>query len=423
MNAVIRQWRELCVIAITAALVGSYVGHVASLAPRSRATTDFSSTYVGATIVRLGEAQRIYDLSLQASIGNRLLAPDPLVFPFEVVALGALSAAPLTLLSVSDAFDVWAALQLLLVVGAVAVVVREARRRSRVTRLAALAMVGIGVAAAGTGNLIAVGQWPGFNALGVAMAYRCWSRGRHASGAAWIVGTAALAKPHLAIGLLVFIGAWGNRRALLGAGAAIAAAAAAFVGLVGIAGAAAFVHGAVQSNVVSSERGGAGILALPSTWFNDGLLTYPVGFAAAALLLVACAVIGRRVHHNPALLSAGFAAATVLSVLVSPHAFLYDDVMIAPAVAWSLVELGLFSRGHRRSLANPWTIVVLWLAVPLVQFTFTAQMTPVVLRVGELFVWSTLLLAVTLWTLGRDRYASTWSASRAPTSTAMLPTG
>src|SRR5437588_2062 len=81
----------------------------------------------------------------------------------------------------------------------------EASRR--IVDLVAITAVALAVPA--TSNLLGVGQWTGLNALGLAMAYRSWRHHAYASGGVWLAASAAIAKPHLALGLMVFALGWG----------------------------------------------------------------------------------------------------------------------------------------------------------------------------------------------------------------------
>ncbi|MBV8196465.1 MAG: DUF2029 domain-containing protein [Candidatus Dormibacteraeota bacterium] len=389
----------VCVVAATASLLGFSLVHFAGLTTNDWSTRDFSAVYAAALLVRDGEPAAMYDLPRLGAVGDRLLAPDHLAIPVEEVGVGVALAVPLTLVSLPLAFTVWSLLQLLLVAAAVAIAIRSAPGRWNRHPLTLVAIGGIALATPALSNLIDVGQWTGINALGIAMAYRAWQRQRYALGGVWLVGTAAIAKPHLAVGLLLFLVGWGNRRAIAGALAAASTVFVAFIAMVGIGGVHAFITEALTLSGVISQRGGASIMALPSMWFDDGTAAYVLGVVAALTTLALCVLVGRSVRHDARLLSIGFATASVLSLLASPHAFLYDDVMLAPAIAWVLIELDLFGRLRYRGLANPWTIVALWLAVPWLQSFLGGIGDELVARVGELFVWSTLLLAATLWSL------------------------
>jgi Glycosyltransferase family 87 len=389
--------RELLIVAAAAAIACWYVVSWATFSPRDRSIRDFSDTYTAATIIRSGNAAGIYEWHLLAKVGDRLMAPDHLELPYLETPYAALLALPLTSLPLPDAFVVWSAGQVGLVILAVVVAVRAAQPRTKPSALAVVAIAGIALATPAANNLLAVGTSSGFNALGVAMAFRCWRRGSYASGAIWLVATAALAKPHLAIGMLAFMLGWGKRRAIAGALAAGLAAAAAFVALVGASGLQAFLVDVPKANTVWSARGEASLFALPSMWLNDNLVAYLLGIAAGCAALVLCFAVGRQVRRDRTLLGGGLATACLLSLLASPHAFLYDLVMVAPAIAWLLVELDLFAQRPQRAWSSPWLVVILWLTTTWIGPLLTEPLLPLVMRVGQLGVWAAIVLAVSLW--------------------------
>lgn len=387
------------VIALALMLLAVYGIRVGGAGAAHGARADFASVYTGASIVRDGDAHRLYDLTLQSAVGDRLMAPARLTLPFDAMPLGAVALVPLTLLPLEAAFVVWTTTQFLLVVLAVVIAVRAAPSPRIRSHMAAFAIIGISVTQVGLENLVGVGQWTGVNALGVAMAYRCLRRGSFTAAGVWIVATAALMKPDLALGLAAFLIGWANRRALLGALGAGIAALSASLAIVGTGGLSALFANDLRLAGVLSQTGGASFIALPSVWFDNTTLSYVGGAVGAVVCVGICGVLGRRFRRNPALLGPALAAATALSLLASPHAYLYDEVMLAPAVAWSLAELGLFTVPQRRGLDNAWTIAVIWGVLPWVQTLFVAALLPLVTRIGVLFPWFTVALTVALWSI------------------------
>lgn len=399
------QWPGAVVIAACVLLLCASGVRIAATGPGVASHLDFGSGYTAATIIRAGSSHSVYDLNVQSAVGDRIFAPDHISLEYEEVALGAVVLEPLTLLPLDVAYIVWAVVQFLLVCAAVIIAVRAAPRPAASPRPALVAISGIAAVSVGVDALVGVGQWTGVNALGVALAYSCWRRGSYVSGGVWLVATAALFKPHLALGLAAFLIGWANRRAILGAAAAAIVSLAALIALVGAAGVGGFVTDAVRLTAVWSERGGASFLALPSMWLGDGRAAYAVGLAGTVAALAACFALGRKARRDASLLGPALATATALSLLASPHAYLYDNAMLAPAVAWSLAELGLFSVAQPRRLASAWTIVVLWGVAPWLAYALVGPLTPLVLRVGELQVWLTLALAAALWSIPAETRA------------------
>jgi hypothetical protein len=375
---------------IAVALLTSYiVGWAAGTTPQHAA--DFSSTYTAAVIVRSGDIGHMYAAQEQARVGAEVLAPGQLALPYSEMPAGAVLAVPLTLLPLSLAFRVWAALQLMLVVVAAVIAARAAPSMRPVTARRLLLPIAIAVAGAGTANLIDVGQWTGVNALGLALAYRSWRNGSYAGGSIWLTLTALMAKPHLAVGLFIFLLGWGNRRAIVAAVVTGAAVLLSFVAIVGVSG----LRDAVMLSAGYSARGGTTLLSLASMWYDDTAATFAIGLMACAAALVLCFLIGRRAR-DPRWFGAALAAAAALSLLATPHAFLYDQVMLVPAVAWWLVSLG--SQPAAARIRSRLTVALLWIVVPRLLVAFPA-VTPFVLRFGELYAWSLLALAGAFWFL------------------------
>lgn len=398
-----RRWREIAVLLASTALLTSFVVDWASFSTTDRSVRDFTGTYAAAVIIRDGHAAQIYDWHVAARVEGQVAAlhEHQDQYPITQSALGLALAVPLTWLSLSSAFTVWSALQLLLVMLAVVIAARAAPRRMGSSGIGLAAIAALALAGFGTQNLLDVGTSTGFNAIGVAMAYRCWQRRSYTAGGAWLAGTAMIAKPHLAVALLLFVLAWGNRRAIVGVLAGGAAALAAFTALVGVSGIGAFVGSAVRTSAAFSARGGDSFFSLPSMWFDDTTATYVVGIAGICLVLALCVVLGRRVRREPALLGLGLATATALSLLATPHAFLYDTVMVAPAVAWTLAELDLFGVSPSWRGVVPWVIAALWVPAIGLDASLGGTLLPLVQRIGELNAWWLVGLTGVLWAIVR----------------------
>ena len=185
------------------ALLAAYVALWSGVTRANIGTSDFTATYVGATLMREGHGAAMYDETLQAPLHAALIAPlQRGNLPFVNPPLAAAAVVPLTLVPLTAAYRIWQAAQLLMLVAAVVIALRAApwpahlRRRGveGATALAALA-------GTGTLSLGLLAQWDGFTALGLAGAYALWRRDRGLAGGAVLAATAAIAKPHLAIGL------------------------------------------------------------------------------------------------------------------------------------------------------------------------------------------------------------------------------
>lgn len=322
----------LAVAAVSIALLAVYAWQWAALSPAQVGSSDFTAMYVGGSLLRAGHGGAIYDLGLQASLQAHLLAP--LVrgdLPFVNPPAAAAALAPLTVLPLAAAFRVWQAVQLAALVAAVALAAGAARWPASLRRSAVPAAVGLAaLAGVGTLSLGLLGQWDGVSALGVGGAYALWRRDAPvAAGAALAAGT-LLAKPHLAVGLAVFVVCWRDRRVLTGAGAAAAALVAVSLVAVGPAGVGAFL-GAVEHDAglwpLASMLGFTGLFG---SWLGGGALTQALAGAASVAAVAVCAVLGRRVARERGALEPALAAAAVLSLLVAPHMLGQDLVLLAP---------------------------------------------------------------------------------------------
>ena len=401
-----RPVREVAILAIAGMLLIAYAVSWSTLSSRQRAIADFSATYTAATIVRDGDVRHLYDVDVQATTGDRLLAPDHLILPYPEMAFGAVLAVPLTFLGLQAAFDVWTLLQLLLVLAAAVVAVRTAREGRPPNRLRDVAIVMVAVAGFGTANLLEVGQWTGFNALGVAMAYRCWRHGRYASGGVWLAAMAAIFKPHLGLGLFVFVLGWRNRRAMAGVAGTLLVAAAGLLAVVGIDGVRSFVQLALHPTAVYSARGGTSFFSLASMWYQDSTATYVVGYAGCCIALLICFLLGRQLGKGRARLDTVLAGATVLSLLAIPHTFAYDQVMIVPAIAWWLTDALSITAPRRGARVATGVVLVSWLAAEQLALLLPQIAVPLELRFGAVSAWCLIALAPAMLSQAQRRDTS-----------------
>ena len=126
----------------------------------------------------------------------------------------------------------------------------------------------VAVAAGGTYAFLLLGQIDGIAALGLAAAYAAWRKDRSAAAGFWLALAFAATKPHLAIGLGIWLIARRDWRALAGAAAGCAVVAAVSLALVGPAGIGGFVSAlgfAVGNTPGASTLGVPGLVA---SWFG-----------------------------------------------------------------------------------------------------------------------------------------------------------
>jgi alpha-1,2-mannosyltransferase len=390
------------VAAVAAVLLAAYAVLWTSVSSTDIARSDFTSFYVGGTLLREGHGGAMYDQALQASLHASLVAPLPSGnLPFVNPPAAALVFAPITLLPLAAAYHTWQAIQLLLLVAALVIAARYAPWPAALRR-GGVAAATVLAALAGTGTLALglLGQWDGVSALGLAVAYALWRRERRFSGGAVLAGCVLLAKPHLAFGLAALVLAWRDRRVLAGAACAVVA-----LGIVSLATAGpAGIDGFIAS--VRDDAGRwplasmLGFTGLTGSWLGDGAAASLIAAAGSVAALAGCVVAGRRLARDRRALEPCLALATALSLLASPHLLAQDLVLLGPVV----VALTAWAGGRDGALAWPgpcsravlggWTLVAMAAALDLGQAGIGAP--------GRLVPWALLALAgLVTWQLRR----------------------
>jgi Glycosyltransferase family 87 len=328
--------------------------------------SDFTSIYVGATLLRDGHGAQLYDEAAQDAVHAPLLAPGDHEgnLPYLNPPSAALAALPLTALSLPDAYRVWSLLQLVLVALGVAAAVRAAPWPHATPRHVRLATWTVATAGLGAANTLFLGQWDGLLTLGLGLAYLAWRRDRALTAGVLLGATALLAKPHLFLGLAAFLLLRRDRRALAGAAAAAVALAAVSLALVGPQG----VAGFVRITAADADRWPPSMLLGFSGLFGSalgGTATAHLLAAAADLAAVgACAVLGAR-SRDPRNFETALAGAVALSLAAAPHLLAHDLVLLAPAAAFMLA--GAARRDGVAGWPGPHSrrVLALWLLVNL----------------------------------------------------------
>jgi alpha-1,2-mannosyltransferase len=389
------------VAAIAAILLAAYAVLWSGVSQTDISTSDFTATYVGATLLREGHGATMYDQSLQAGLHAVLIAPLRRGnLPFVNPPPAALAAAPFTLLPLDTAYRVWQAVQLLLLAAAVALVVRTAPWPSRLrgSGVAAATML-VGLAGTGTLSLGLLGQWDGFSALGLAAAYALWRHDRGFAGGAVLAVTAAAAKPHLAIGLAGLLLGWRDRRVLAGAAAGLVGVVLLSLLAVGTSGLSSFIAATRADAGRWPLASMLGFTGLTGSWLGDGATAELLAAAGSVAAVGACIVLGARLARDRSALEPCLAAATLLSLVASPHLLSHDLVLLAPVVvallAWAAGRDGAAAWPGRasRAVLGGWLLLSLAAALDL----GSQQAAPP----GRLVPWVLLVLsALLMWRLG-----------------------
>src|SRR5450631_1319212 len=334
---------RLAIAAVALSLVAAYAVTWISVSQAQIGTSDFTATYVGATLLREGHRAGIYDASLEAPLTAALIAPAP--SGANLTGLSPPPAAvlvmPLTLLPLSVAYRVYQAAQLLMLALAVFLAARAAPWPRTLWR-AGIPAVSALAALAGTGTLALglLGQWDGLSALGLGGAYALWRRDARFAGGAVLAASAAVAKPHLALGLAALLIGWRERRVLAGAATGVAAMILVSLAAVGPAGLAAFLASTQTDAGRWPLASMLGFTGLFGSWLGNGAAPQLLAAAGSVLALGACLWLGRRLVRDPSALEPCLAAAMLLSLVASPHLLSHDLVMLEPVLVGVLAWAG-----------------------------------------------------------------------------------
>jgi hypothetical protein len=349
-------------IAVAAALVLAQYARVWVATPQTLArTSDFAGTYAAATLWRDGNAAQMYDSAAQQRVLAATGAPrNHLDIPFENPPLAAVVAAPFSLLDAVLAYRTWSLLQLLCVLAAVVVAMRAAPWPERTPALVRGAIALTAVAGFGTGALWIEGQWDGPLVLGVAAAYWAWRRDRSLVAGLAIGVTAAVTKPHLALGLAAFMLGRRDWRALAGLAGGAATTLVVALLLEGAQPLASFVSLLTVPRYSPSVQmqSAAGLFA---SWLGDTSLSYRLALAAGLAAFAVAATLGAATRRAPALLEPALSGALALSLLGSPHLLSHDLSLLAPAFV--VTAAWITARESAGGRAWPAAAALSWLAV------------------------------------------------------------
>jgi Glycosyltransferase family 87 len=321
--------------AVSTVLLAYFAISWARVTPVRERGTDFSASYVAALLLRSGDGAELYDQQVERARHLTLLPAGIVIdLPFITPPTTALLALPLTVLDPGTAFRVWSIIELALLALAVWVAIRAGPWPSRSGNAPRTVTVLMAIAAGGTYAFLLLGQIDAIAALGLAAAYAAWRKDRPALAGFWVALALAATKPHLAIGLGIWLVARRDWRALAGAAAGGAVVTAVSLALVGSAGLAGFVSalGFAVGNTPGAST--LGIPGLVASWLGSGTVSAAIAVTGSLIALGGCGVLGTRSRGNPRALEASLAGATALSLVASPHLLPHDLVILAPAFAW-----------------------------------------------------------------------------------------
>lgn len=324
--------------------------------------SDYLATQTAGVIVADGDAPRLYVDQVQGAVYNRLSGGDHSGdLLFNHAPLTAVMAAPISGLDPVTGHLLWSLFQFLLVVigcGFVAIVAPWPRWTPRLLPLAATLVALVG---AGTLPMLTEGQNLGTITLGLSVAYAAWQYDRLGAGAAALIAGAAIAKPHLALGLVAFMVGWRDRRILGGALAGVVVVVAASTMAVGWTGSVGFVEALFRSNGIFPQWLFVGFTGLAVSWFGAGVVANAAAAMGSVVAIVVAGLLGDMVRRDRARLGPALIGATLLSLLASPHTFVHDLPLLAPMMVVALAE------ASRRSRSAAWPdvlsvrVLIVWL--------------------------------------------------------------
>ena len=321
------------ILAIAAALLVAYAVIWTQVSSFNIGRSDFTAFYVGGTLLREGHTGDLYSQAVQEPLHSALIAPDPeRNLPFVNTPVAAALVLPATYLPLDAAYRLWSVLELAVLIVAVVLAVRSVEWPAGTPRLWRVATGAAALAGVGTWTMFVQAQWTPLLALGLVLAYRWWKGGHHAAGAAVLVVSAGIAKPHLALGLLAFLVGWRERRVIIGALAGAAGLAIASLALVGPSGLSGFIAILASSTTRWQLSAMVSFIGVVGSIFGSGVAAHAVGLGVSLLACGAAVWLGAMVRRDPRRLDTALAGAAVLSLVASPHAYPDDLVMLAPAV-------------------------------------------------------------------------------------------
>jgi hypothetical protein len=360
--------------AVSTVLLAYYAISWAQVTPIRERGTDFSASYVAALLLRGDDGADLYNQQAEHARHLTLLPAGTVInLPFITPPTTALLVLPLTVLDPGTAFRVWSMIELILLALGVWVAIRAGPWPPLIGRAPRTATIMIAVAAGGTYAFLLLGQIDGLTALGLGAAYAAWRKDRPGAAGFLMALAFAATKPHLAIGLGVWLLARRDWRALAGAAAGCALVALVSLALVGPSGIAGF---ASALSFAAGNTPGASTLGVPgmvASWLGSGAVM--IGLAGSVIALAGCVLLGARSRGRPGALEASLAGAAALSLVASPHLLPHDLVILAPAFAWCMARAAATESATWPGLATI-RVIAAWTVLAVLTLVDTGNAAP-----------------------------------------------
>lgn len=360
------------ILAASLALLVAYLVIWSQISRVDVGRSDFTSFYVGGTLLRAGDGADLYNEAAQQPVHSRLIAPDQEPnLPFVNPPVAAAVVLPATLMPLPAAFRLWALLELAVLTLAVVLTIRAVTWPPETPGLWKAAVGAAALASMGTWTVLMQAQWTPILALGIAIAYSQWKRDRLLAGSMVLIVAAGMAKPQLAIGIVAFMLGWRGRRVVIGGLLGAMALGVVCLALVGWSGISGFAGILATSTTRWDLRNMLSFVGVVGALFGNGVGAHVVGVIASVVACAAAYWLGTVVRRDLTRLDAALAGAVVLSLLAAPHAYSDDLVMLAPAAVIGVaVAARRWQAGRSMQLGVPVAIVLgVWALTSVAAFT------------------------------------------------------
>ena len=396
---------------------------------------DFLNLYTGALLLGQGHGDSLYDLQLQESAQRALLSPQAAeilrtqvqarMLPFLSPPFVALLFAPLGRVALPQAYALWLSINAVLLCGLVALLTVSFSHWSRWERLLA--------GSAGLSFLPSYfAVWQGQVSLCLALAFALsWLafRGRH-DGWGGLSLALLLAKPQYAAAALLYL-LWQKRwRALAGFAVGVTGLVLLGVLATGPGGLSSWLRAITQATGLGSYYGIHPTLMFTWSGFLTALSSQPILGAAPSVpfllwaglemctLLLMAMIWNRQTSEPEATLGAGFSGLLIGAILLSPHTYVQDLVLLLPAgyLTWDLMRQQNHTLRSARWLAVLLGLHVFVLGLFLLRVAFHTMPYPNLFVVPFLALWLMLLAAASI-----PPFSARPLVPTAPSSEAALP--
>jgi hypothetical protein len=314
-------------VVIGAALIAVYLVVGVELG-RSSLGIDFLPTYNAGMAVATGHPAGMYDRA--GELGHATVLPGhPPAQAFLNPPGAALVVAPLTRLPFAFASVLWALLQVVLLIAG-SVLLRGGRPRRDLVAPAVLCLGGVWCFLD-----VVLGQWDGVTLLGVALCWR-WRAQDRAIAAGLALGMlGGLAKPHLLVGVALYLLMRREWRLVMAAAAAALAVIVVPALLLSPHLLMDFVHSMGSSGIDPLSQRFVSLGGLMDSWFGNSSLARGAGLLLSGAAAVVAGWLGTRHGGDPLRRDA---AVVTLSLLITPHLLGYDLVLLLPFLIAVLVD-------------------------------------------------------------------------------------